>query len=363
MIAFAIDWTGGRFVVKGERPLDGGTARVPSSLADVARLAGVSIATASRALNGSRHPVSPAARERVMEAAGQIGYSPSPLAQALVTRRSPVIGVIVGDVVDPFFAEVTRGVEDVAREARYMTIICDSDRRTGAEIDYLGLLRDYHAAGVVFAGGGFLEDPRSADLQAALDEIVDAGTRVVSVAQRTFGGAMVAVDNERAAFDMTNHLIELRHRRIGYVRGIPGLSTSEARQAGYLAAMAAAGLPADLQYEGNFRYESGQSAALQFLARGLPEAILAANDESAIGVLMALRQAGVGVPEQVSVAGIGGTRVSQLVDLTTVSVALYDTGAEAARRIIDRRSWVPDRQTILPHRVLIRGTTARRLAT
>ncbi len=297
-----------------------------------------------------------------MRAADEIGYSPSRLAQALVTGRSPVIGVIVGDVVDPFFAEVTRGVEDVAREGRYMTIICDSDRRTGAEIDYLNLLRDYHAAGIVFAGGGFGEDPRAADLQHALDEVVEAGARVVSVAQRPFGGALVAVDNEHAARDMTDHLIELGHRRIGYVRGIPGLTTSEARQRGFLAAMATAGLQADLQYEGNFRYESGQSAGLQFLAKGLPDAILAANDESGIGVLMALRQAGVGVPEQVSVAGIGGTRVSQLVDLTTVSVALYETGAEAARRIIDRTVWDPDRRTILPHRILVRGTTARRPA-
>ncbi|HEV8546411.1 MAG TPA: LacI family DNA-binding transcriptional regulator [Candidatus Limnocylindrales bacterium] len=333
---------------------------MPASLADVARLAGVSIATASRALNGSQHPVSPRARERVLQAAAEVGYSPSPLAQALVNRRSPVIGVIVGDVVDPFFAEVTRGVEDVAREARFMTIICDSDRRTGAEIDYIRLLRDYHAAGVVFAGGGFRDDPRAGDLADALDEISAAGTRVVSVAERGFGGAAVAIDNERAAFDITKHLTELGHRRIGFVRGIPGLTTAEARQAGYLAAMTSAGLQADLQYEGNFRYESGQSAALQFLARGLPDAILAANDESAIGVLMALRQAGVGIPETVSVAGIGGTRVSQLVDLTTVNVALYETGAEAARRIIDRRGWDPERRTILPHRLVIRGTTARR---
>jgi LacI family transcriptional regulator len=333
---------------------------MPASLADVARLAGVSIATASRALNGSQHPVSPRARERVLQAAAEVGYSPSPLAQALVNRRSPVIGVIVGDVVDPFFAEVTRGVEDVAREARFMTIICDSDRRTGAEIDYIRLLRDYHATGVVFAGGGFRDDPRAVDLADALAEISAAGTRVVAVAERGFGGAAVMIDNERATFDITKHLIELGHRRIGFVRGIPGLTTAEARQAGYLAAMASAGLQADLQYEGNFRYESGQSAALQFLARGLPDAILAANDESAIGVLMALRQAGVGIPETVSVAGIGGTRVSQLVDLTTVNVALYETGAEAARRIIDRRAWDPERRTILPHRLVIRGTTARR---
>lgn len=338
------------------------TTPVPVSLADVARLAGVSIATASRALNGSRHPVSPEARRRVLAAASEIAYSPSPIAQALVTHRSLVIGVVVGDIVDPFFAEVTRGVEDVAREARFMTIICDSDRRTSAEIDYLRLLRDYQAAGVVFVGGGFSDDPRSGDMDMALDELQTAGTRIVSVADRPFGGARVAVDNERAAFDVTNHLIELGHRQIAYVRGIPGLTTSDARQRGFESAMTEAGLEVDLQYEGNFRYESGQSAALHFLASGLPDAILAANDESAIGVLMALRQAGIGIPGMVSVAGIGGTRASQLVDITTVNVALYETGAEAARWIIDRGGWDPDRRVTLPHRLVVRGTTARRIA-
>jgi LacI family transcriptional regulator len=295
-----------------------------------------------------------------MEAAGEISYSPSALAQALVTHRSQVIGVIVGDIVDPFFAEVTRGVEDVARGARFMTIVCDADRRTTAEIDYLRLLRDYRAAGVVFVGGGFSDDPRSHDMDTALDELRTTGTRIVSAADRPFGGAQVAIDNERAAFDVTNHLLELGHRKIGYVQGIPGLTTSDARQRGFVSAMTEAGLEVDLQYEGNFRYESGQSAALHFLARGLPDAILAANDESAIGVLMALRQAGIGVPNMVSVAGIGGTRASQLVDITTVNVALYETGAEAARWIIDRRGWDPDRHVTLPHRLVVRGTTARR---
>ena len=113
------------------------------SLAAVARQAGVSIATASRVLNGSSHRVSARLQARVVLAAEEVGYAPSSLAQAFVSRQSPILGVIVGDVVDPFFAEVTRGVEDVAREARHLTIICDSDRRTTAELEYLRLLRAF----------------------------------------------------------------------------------------------------------------------------------------------------------------------------------------------------------------------------
>src|SRR5918992_4242174 len=100
-----------------------------ASLADISRRAGVSIATASRVLNGSTHPVSPAMRLRVVRAAEELGYRPSELARALVKRNSRIIGVIVGDIVDPYFAEIARGVDDVAFENGYLTMVCNIDRR------------------------------------------------------------------------------------------------------------------------------------------------------------------------------------------------------------------------------------------
>jgi LacI family transcriptional regulator len=123
-----------------------------ASLADISRRAGVSIATASRVLNGSAHPVSDATRERVLAAADELGYRPSELARALVKRTSRIVGVIVGDIVDPYFAEIARGVEDVAARAGHLTMVCNADRRPAAELAHLGVLRDYHAAGVVRRG-------------------------------------------------------------------------------------------------------------------------------------------------------------------------------------------------------------------
>src|SRR3954464_14544718 len=105
-----------------------------ASLADISRRAGVSIATASRVLNGSSHPVSDSTRERVLKAAEELGYRPSELARALAQRTSRVVGVIVGDIVDPYFAEIARGVEDVAAKAGYLTMVCNAERRPAAEL-------------------------------------------------------------------------------------------------------------------------------------------------------------------------------------------------------------------------------------
>src|SRR5215213_11859762 len=125
-----------------------------ASLADISRRAGTSVATASRVLNGSKHPVSEATRARVLEAAADLGYAPSALAQALVTRSSRIIGVIVNDIVDPYFAEIARGVEDVAGRSGHLVMVCNADHRIEAEIEYVRALRDYHAEGLVFAGSG-----------------------------------------------------------------------------------------------------------------------------------------------------------------------------------------------------------------
>src|SRR5688500_11249663 len=127
-----------------------------ASLADVSRRAGTSVATASRVLNGSTHPVSADTRARVLDAATAVGYAASPPAQALVTRSSRIIGVMVNDIVDPYFAEIVRGVEDVAGRMGYLVMVCNAERRPEAELQYVRALADYHAEGLVFAGSGTL---------------------------------------------------------------------------------------------------------------------------------------------------------------------------------------------------------------
>jgi LacI family transcriptional regulator len=324
-----------------------------ASLADISRRAGVSIATASRVLNGSSHPVSEATRTRVLAAAAELGYRPSELARALAGRTSRIIGVIVGDVVDPYFAEIARGVEDVAAQQGYLTMICSADRRPAAELAHLDVLRDYHAAGVVFAGSGYEHADEDAALRRAVEQLQAGGAAVVALAPRDLDCSSVLVDNRAAARDATEHLLELGHRRIAFVEGPPGLHTSAQRLEGFEAAMSTAEA---LRLPGGFEYEAGAAAAARLLEGELPDAVLAVNDEVAIGLLTGLRLAGVEVPGRVSVAGIGDTRPARLVDLTSVSLPLQEMGERAARLILD----ATEGDVVLPHRVVPRSTTARR---
>ncbi len=325
-----------------------------ASLADISRRANVSIATASRVLNGSSHPVSDATRDRVLAAAEELGYRPSELARALVKRTSRIIGVIVGDIVDPYFAEIARGVDDVAGPAGHLTMVCNAERRPDAEIAHLGVLLDYHAAGVIFASSGYEDGGEG--MRAAVRELQAGGSVVVALAARDLDCPSVLVDNRGAARDVTEHLLGLGHRRIAFVEGPPGLHTSAHRLEGFEEAMAAAGAE-PTRLRGGFEYEAGGAAAAELLAAGdLPDAILAVNDEVAIGLLTALRRAGVDIPGRVSLAGIDDTRPARLVDLTSVSLPLHELGERAARVILEGVSG----DVVLPHRLVPRGTTAAR---
>ncbi|HWM10425.1 MAG TPA: LacI family DNA-binding transcriptional regulator [Solirubrobacteraceae bacterium] len=326
-----------------------------ASLADISRQAGVSIATASRVLNGSAHPVSEATRARVLAAADELGYRPSELARALVKRTSRIVGVIVGDIVDPYFAEIARGVEDVAARVGHLTMVCNSDRRPTAELAHLDVLRDYHAAGVVFAGSGYQHAAEEAALQAAVEALVAGGSAVVALAARDLDCPSVLVDNRGAARDATEHLLALGHRRIAFVEGPPGLHTSAHRLEGFEAAIGDAGAEG-VRLPGGFEYEAGAAAAEALMA-DLPDAVLGVNDEVAIGVLTALRGGGVDVPGRVSVAGIDDTRPARLVDLTSVSLPLHELGEMAARVVLEGAPG----DIVLPHRLVPRATTARSL--
>ncbi len=328
-------------------------------LADVAREAGVSPATASRVLSGSSYPVSDQVRERVLRVAEELGYRPNALARALATQHSRVVGVIIGDVTDPYFATIARGIEDYARSLEYLTIVCNADRSPQTELAYLEMLQEQHAAGIIFTGGIFSGMKESEALKSAVREAVERGERIIALAERDFGNVpRIMTDNRRALYDVTQYLIHLGHRRISYVDGPRGFTTGDLRREGYYDAMREAGLEPNL-VAGGFDYESGRVSGMRLLAAPLPDAIIVFNDESAIGVITTLRQAGVQIPEQVSIAGVDGTRYAELMDLTTVNLPMYELGALAARSLLAWDDSPIPPLTILPHRVVPRGTTAR----
>ncbi|MEQ4714911.1 LacI family DNA-binding transcriptional regulator [Nonomuraea sp. B19D2] len=334
-----------------------------SSLVEVARAAGVAVSTASRVLNGSSHPISAATRARVIAAAERLGYSPSALARALVSRSTRLMGVLVSDIVNPYFSVIARGVDDVASRAGYVTMLSNVDRRTDIEINRMKTMRDYRAAGVIFAGSGYVDDPQAQELAASVRQAQEQGIQVVSLTMRDLDCPVITSDAQTAAYDITDHLISLGHRRIDFIEGPPGMVASKQRRDGFLACMRDAGLAEAAQcHPGGFDYEAGHAATMRIIPRPpLPDAILAANDEAAVGALNALRQAHIDVPGQVSVAGIDDLRVAQFVGLTTVSLPLYEMGAMAARHIIDNPTGTGSATTtMLSHRLIPRETTARR---
>ena len=333
------------------------------SIVDVARHAGVSVATVSRVLSNSSHPVSSEAREQVLQAARELNYVPSALARALVTRETRIIGVIVGDAADPYFATIIGGVSDVAREQGYLTFICSSDRVPAVELNYVRLLRDYRADGVIFAGGGLTDPAYLEQMQEIVRWFRSHHVPVVALGHHLFDTPQVNIDNVAATRAMVEYLIQLGHRRIGYIAGPAGLTTTALRLKGYQQALAERGLPFDpaLVVESDFTYEGGQRATQALLqVDPWPTAIFGSNDMVAIGALVALKERGIAVPQQISVVGFDNITATRYVDppLTTVDVPMRELGATGMRQLL--RAMDSDATVeplhLLPHTLVIRDS-------
>jgi len=216
-----------------------------ASITEVARLAGVSIATASRVVSLADYPVSPATRARVLDAARTLDYVPNALARGLLKSQIPVVGVIVHDITDPYFAEVVRGVEDAASPAGYLVITCSSERDAVQETSYVRLLRSMRAAGVIFAASGLDEPEQTRELHKHLAAMRLDGAAVVHLSPHALGDADVGVDNEAGMASMVAELVRLGHRRIAFLAGPSALVVAQARLAGFRRGLTDAGIDVD----------------------------------------------------------------------------------------------------------------------
>lgn len=325
---------------------------------DVARRAGVSIATVSIALSGKR-PVSAETRRQVREAAQAVGYAPDAIASSLRSGRSNLLGLIVSDITNPFFAELARAVETSANESGFAVIVCNSDEKPDRERDLLDILRVQRVAAVLFAPSG--------TGRAYAGSIADGnGAPRVAIDRLVAGIACdyVGLDNRMAARLATRHLIDLGHRRIAFVGDRPGLSTSDDRFMGYRETLAAAGVAVDaaLCRRGDFGGEAAYSAARPILAAPRPPtAIVAANNVLALGAMQVLGDLGLHCPADVSVVGIDDFPWSNALHprLTTVAQPIADIGAAAVRFALERLDG-PARRTprraVLAPRLVVRDS-------
>ncbi|MFD4476364.1 LacI family DNA-binding transcriptional regulator [Streptomyces sp. NPDC058471] len=348
------------------------------TLADVAARAQVSPATVSRVLNGN-YPVAAATRERVLRAVNDLDYVLNGPASSLAAATSDLVGILVNDIADPFFGIMAGAVQSEIggpggrAGGERMAVVCNTGGSPERELTYLTLLQRQRAAAVVLTGGA-LEDPaHAAAMSAKLARLADAGTRIVLCGRPPLEDSDAAVatltfDNRNGGRRLTEHLLTLGHRRIGYVAGPMERTTTRHRLEGHRDALAAAGAgnagnadQDELTVHGPYTRRSGYEATLELLRRA-PDltAIVAANDTVALGASAALRERGLRIPEDISVAGFDDLpfSVDAVPALTTVRLPLHEAGARAGRLATGAEEAPPGGVATIAAELMVRGSTA-----
>ena len=334
-----------------------------ASITDVARLAGVSTATVSRVVSSAPYAVSPATRARVLDAARALDYVPNALARGLHKSHVPVVGVIVHDITDPYFAEVVRGVEDAASVGGFLVVTCSSDRIAERELSYVRLLRSMRASTLIFAGSGLTDPVLNAEVARHVAAMRAYGAAVVHLSPHAAGDADIGVDNAAGIAGMVAALVALGHRRIAFLAGPASLYVSLRRQEGYRRGLAEAGIEFDerLVVSTGFNQDGGALGIDALLAGETPfTAVCAANDLLALGAMQRLASLGIDVPREVSVAGFDDIQIAAMATpgLSTVRLPLHEIGRRAFGFAEGLLAGGEPPGEVLPTELVMRGSTA-----
>lgn len=329
-----------------------------SNIREVARLAGVSVATVSRTLR-SPERVLPETRERVNAAVEQASYRPNLMAVQFRSRKTGNLVILVPAIANTFFARVISGAQKAAQAAGYRLLLCDTQGREDIERQFAELVYAHQADGVIQLRA---YDPFDAAVpDADLPPIVNACEVINGGRHPT-----ISLDNVAAAKAMTEHLIALGHRRIGLIKGSASSPLTRDRLSGYKAALEQAGLrfDNDLVCHGDFTLNAGFIGASKMLAMtDRPTALFCENDEMAIGALKCIREKGLRVPEDISLAGFDDIPMADYCDppLTTISQPAEAFGEKAVEMLImliDKKP-IPERHVVLPFELTRRKSAAR----
>lgn len=304
------------------------------TLKELGRLAGVHPSTVARVLNDDPHQrVSEEVRHRIVTLAHEHGYQPNRLARSLRTKRSYVVGTIIPDIANPFFALIFRGIEDALAEHDYSVILANTDDAPAREAHSIAMLRGRQVDGLILA------TVRRTDT--SIQALADAGFPFVLVNRHTepITPNAVVPDDHAGAFAAVEHLIGLGHRRIAHIAGADNISTGHWRRRGYRDALQRHGLPFDpaLLVHGTYREPGGYEAMKRLLALpDPPTGVFAVNDLAASGALQAAREAGLRVPDDLSIVGFNDipTSVRVAPRLTTIHLPLHAMGVAAAQRLM-----------------------------
>lgn len=327
---------------------------------DVAALAGVSTATVSRVLSKSGSSVREETRQRVLQAASQLGYQPSSLPQTMRRRRSRVFGMVVGDIENPFFTAAIRGCEREADELGYRLVLVNTDEDEEREEMALKALAYDRVAGVVLGSTGRPNRGVSA--------LQSVGTPVVAIDNRLPNALvdLVTVDNTDASRTATEHLLQLRHRRIVMISGPPEASSVAERELGFTLAVSADPEVADTCQivRGDLREETAFKTALTILQTSQrPTAVFTVNNMLTMGLLLAVREMGLKIPSELSIVGFDDIPLGSVLEppLTCVIQPTEAIGRRAARLLalrLDDPDGAPKHE-VLATTFVTRGSTAR----
>jgi LacI family transcriptional regulator len=332
------------------------------TLDDVARRAGVSLATASRALNGGSRRVSAQLEERVLRAAQELRYVPNAQAQALASARTLTVGMIVRDVADPYFAEIAAGALAVADASERLVLLCNTYHDRARELEYVSLLRAQQVGGLIFAGSGFDDRDFSRKMAAQVEAFAARAGHPVFIGRHHVPGDCVLPDNLGGARALARAIVDLGHTRIGVISGPAAVTSVVDRMSGIEEVLRERGTPLapEAVVGGDFTREAGFAAAHKLLER-VPEltAIVALNDAMAVGALAALRERGIDIPGGVSLAGFDDVPSTRDVTpaLTTVRVELRRLGGEAMKLALEPQQ-AEIRLVHVPTEVVLRDSTA-----
>ncbi|WP_423462530.1 LacI family DNA-binding transcriptional regulator [Promicromonospora sp. MS192] len=366
------------------------------TLSQVAREAGVSLATASRAINGSAtRSVREDLRERVLETARRLGYSPDPSAQAMARGRTTALGLVVHDIADPYFSTIAAGVARAAERAGLIVTLASTEHSAERELAFVELARRQRSRAIILAGGRLEPDggqtpvddvrPASGALEAALNAFQEAGGGVALIGQPIGGLPVVEIANADGAADLARALHGLGYRRFAVLAGPRGHRTAADRTTGFTGALAQLGSPVapDDVLACSFTRDGGYSAMRDLIGRAdgsapsaadadpqsgraapgtvrLPELVFAVNDVMAVGAMAAARDAGLSVPDDVAVAGFDDIHTLRDVSpgLTTVRIPLAEVGELATDLALGQTG---DAGTPVRGEVVLRESTPNRL--
>ena len=331
-----------------------------TTIVDVANAAKVSVATVSRVLNGTGS-VRPALQQRVRDAVEQLRYVPNPTARNLRCNESRAILILSPNVTNPFYARVIAGIGDAAHEAGYSLFLCNTEGDREREKQLLDFLSLRRADGAITLAGN-VDD----------DWLAPYAAQYPVVQCCEYNPALpithVSIDNRRAAIDAVSYLTQAGHTRIGLVTSANRYASTRLRDAGYREALLAAGLDYDERYvrriPGDYTFSSGFDAARSLLSQEKrPTALFCVSDMVALGALASAREMGFRVPQDVAVIGFDDVEHTTMFHpyLTTVAQPCYDIGHTAMRLLVMlMRGQKPPVETILPHRLALRESTAPR---